>query len=113
MNMGGRLLVGLWLALGGLALGGLALSGCVSSSSVATASPSQRLVGTVHHVNARAGFVVLRCTLLLSPGERVTVMREGRRVARLILRPESNGSMRAADIEEGQPLRGDWVVRGP
>ncbi len=67
-------------------------------------------VGTVHHIDGTAGFVLIQSSrsLQIEPGTILTTYGEqGEVTARLEVSPARKGSFLTADIRDGAPKKGD------
>ena len=66
-------------------------------------------VGRVMQVNPRQGYVILRCAVLPSEGEEVTIVRDEKEVARARVTGPQHPPYFSADVLSGEPHRGDRV----
>jgi hypothetical protein len=97
-----------------IALGLVLAAGCATIGTNDDPPPpvpgGPRLIGAVEQVSPVYTHVVVRCVRLPSPGQRATVIRDGRVTGHLIFRSERDGPMAAADRLDGDIRRGDWVI---
>lgn len=69
------------------------------------------VIGSIVAVNPRDGFVILQCRVLPKAGQQAKVYNDGAMVALLTITNERAYPYVCADIEAGEPLRGD-IVKG-
>lgn len=99
-----RLAALLWLVFAG--------SGCAYfHRKPAPVTSSPRLVGTVAHVDAQLGFVLVDVGSLYTPapGAAMKCFADGEETAVLAVSPERKRPFISADIVKGTPHRGDQV----
>ena len=66
--------------------------------------------GRIRSVDARRGFAIVECDLLPAAGRRLRVIADGRAAGWVRITERRRGAWVAAEIEEGEPRVGDWVV---
>ena len=69
----------------------------------------ERDLGRVVQVNPRQGYIILRCAVLPSEGEEVTIIRDEKEVARARVTGPRHPPYFSADVLSGEPHRGDRV----